>query len=123
MKKAFITIISTFGFLFVLWIFIIAIKNNFNTTNIRFSLRMTFQQLTQIQTANFEELVRNIEISLKSYQAIQEASQNNIWLQITASTSWLGTLGIIFIAGVKYSIGLSELIILIIQFIFNPITY
>lgn len=123
MKKAFITIISTFGFLFIIWVFIIAIKNNFDTTGIRFSLKATFQQLTQIETANFEELIKNIEIALKSYDAIQSASQNNVFLQIASSTAWIGTLSIIILAGVKYSIGLSELIILIIQFIFNPITY
>jgi len=123
MKKIFITLITSMFILFIVWTFVIAIKNNFNIANIRFNLKATIDQLNAQQEANFEELIKNIQASLTRYELVQNTAQDNWIMQQINNMYWLGTAGQIFYELIKYMIGITKLILNLIAFVFNPITY
>lgn len=123
MKKLFIIVITSFSFLFIIWTLQIAIKNNFNLQEIRFSFKATIMQLEDINAENFKILTNNIYTAIKTYEIQQQVAESNAWLQLGFAQSWLGTLGTIVLNVLKYILAEINMLFQILNFIFNPITY
>lgn len=138
MKRMYIRILSLVLPFFVIWLFVIALKNDFDLSDVRINLYATVKQFENVGSsddlyailkgliANFTNL--NYDYS-SSYVEINDLTSffSNVgtWFNLTFKnfTTYFVSMGTVIKSIVSLFVYLFNLILNIFNLIFNPVTY
>lgn len=126
MRKMFISIIMLSLPLFIIWLFLLAIRNNYDLSNVRINLYATIKQFENITSDNFYFVLTNI----KNDYANLTFDELYHFVQINDITSFFRNVGIFFNSGWQLVLnffnaiwvtikGVLDFLVFIITFILN----
>lgn len=130
MRKMFISIIMLALPLFVIWLFLLAMRNNYDLSNVRINLYATIKQFENITSDNFQFVLTNIKNDYANL-SFDELYQ---FVQITDMVSFFKNIGIFFNSGWQLVLnffnaiwvtikGVLDFLVFIITFILNFFIY
>lgn len=130
MRKMFISIIMLSIPLFIIWLFLLAIRNNYDLSNVRINLYATIKQFENITSDNFYFVLTNI----KNDYANLTFNELYQFVQINDITSFFKNIGIFFNSGWQLVLnffnaiwvtikGVLDFLVFIITFILNFFIY
>lgn len=130
MRKMFISIIMLALPLFVIWLFLLAMRNNYDLSNVRINLYATIKQFENITSDNFQFVLTNIKNDYANL-TFDELYQ---FVQINDITSFFRNIGIFFNSGWQLVLnffnaiwvtikGILDFLVFIITFILNFFIY
>lgn len=137
MKKLYLHIVTIALPLFVIWVFLLAMRNNFDLSNVRINLYATVKQFELISTGDWNHMLNRVNELFSSldfnfdfqYVNVTDAVSffKNIGIWINGYMNNVGN----FIKSIGYSIGAVGLFIVyflryvfnIFNFVFNPIQF
>ena len=139
MKKLMFIFFTSLATMFIVWLLIIAINNNFDLQNIRFSLKATMENLTKNTNNNLKQAFDNFTIAMQKFEN-QLSIENQRWLDIPNNDNWFDGIeyigecfryiGSVFFLICRLAIDTTILFFKILQiigyifdFVFNPVTY
>lgn len=130
MRKMFISIIMLALPLFIIWLFLLAMRNNYDLSNVRINLYATIKQFENITSDNFQFVLTNIKNDYANL-TFDELYQ---FVQINDITSFFRNIGIFFNSGWQLVLnffnaiwvtikGILDFLVFIITFILNFFIY
>lgn len=139
MRKLMFIFFTSLATMFIVWLLIIAINNNFDLHNIRFSLKATIERLTINTNNELKKAFDNFTHAMNLFEN-QLSIENQRWLDIPNNDNWFDGLEYIgqcfrYVATTfnlicRFAVDTTILIYKILQiigyifdFVFNPVTY
>lgn len=137
MKKLYVRLIMSCMLFFVMWVFILALKNNFNMTDVKINLYATLKRL---ETFNEQGLL-NILNNIKSQFSALEFNFTFEYVEVNSISSFFANIGVWFngifsiiqnffsavgvvLKGViDFIVFIINLLFSLFDFIFNPVTF
>lgn len=135
MKRIYFKLIFSSMFIFVLWLFILAIRNNFDMSNVRINLFATLKRLENFSNNGLDVILNNIKTSFSeltfdfdfSYVNVNDVnsffSNIGIWFNgvFNLITNFFSAVGVILKGIIDFIVFIINLIFELFNFIFNPV--
>ena len=139
MRKLIFIFFTSLAVLFIVWLLIIGVDNNFDLQSIRFSLKATMENLTKNTNNNLKEAFDKFTNAVELFET-QLGIENQRWLDIPNNDNWFDGLeyigqcfryiGSVFFLICRLAISVCVLVFKVLQvigyifdFVFNPVTY
>lgn len=137
MRRLYFNIIMSCMLFFVLWVFILALRNNFDMSNVKINLFATLKRLETFNNQGLSTILNNIKEQFSqldfnfnfSYVEVNSLSsffENiGVWFNGVFSliTNFFSSVGVILKGIIDFIVFIINLIISLFDFIFNPVTF
>ena len=137
MKRLYVKLIMSCMLFFVMWVFILALKNNFNMTDVKINLYATLKRLEAFNSQGlsiiltnikneFSELEFNFTFSYVEVNSLASFFSNiGIWFNGVFSiiSNFFNAVGVVLKGCIDFIVFIINLLIALFDFIFNPVTF
>lgn len=137
MKRLYVRLIMSCMLFFVMWIFILALKNNFNMTDVKINLYATLKRLETFNEQGLLNILNNIksQFSALEFNFIFEYVEVNsissfftnigVWFNgiFSIIQNFFSAVGVVLKGVIDFIVFIINLLISLFDFIFNPVTF
>ena len=137
MKRLYVRLIMSCMLFFVMWVFILALKNNFNMTDVKINLYATLKRLETFNEQGLLNILNNIKGQFSAlefnftFEYVEVNSISSFFANIgvwfngifSIIQNFFSAVGVVLKGVIDFIVFIINLLISLFDFIFNPVTF